>query len=196
MFGDGIFTQEGEAWKHSRYILRPQFLYKQYEDLTIFQEAVEYLLQAIEEKNNNNNSGGVIDLQELFFRFTLDTTTSFLFGQSVRSLRASNSLEERTFAEAFNTAQEYVTTRFRLVDLYWLIGGRKFRESCNIVHRFADKIIDQNLSRDKTRRSHGKYVFLDSLEANTLDRLALRGQIVNILAAGRDTTACLLSWTL
>jgi cytochrome P450 len=193
MFGDGIFTQEDDAWKNSRHILRPQFLHRQYEDLSVFEEAIDDLLEVIEE---NIGPNGVIDLQPLFFRFTLDTTTSFLFGDSVKSLRAPHTTGEQTFAEAFNTAQEYVAKRFRLLDLYWIIGGQKFRDACNQVHQFADNIIDRNLSRDRTQGSQQKYVFLDSVAEGSQDRLALRGQIVNILAAGRDTTACLLSWTL
>jgi cytochrome P450 len=193
MFGDGIFTQEGHAWKHSRQILRPQFLHRQYEDLVVFEEAVNDLLEAIE---GSSDSKDIVDLQPLFFRFTLDTTTSFLFGESVQSQRAPYFVGEQTFAEAFNIAQEYVAKRFRLLDLYWLIGGRKFRDACDQVNKFADNIIDQNLARDRTCGSQQKYVFLDSVAESTPNRIALRGQIVNILAAGRDTTACLLSWTL
>jgi cytochrome P450 len=37
---------------------------------------------------------------------------------------------------------------------------------------------------------------LDFLSQNTADRQALRSQIINILVAGRDTTACLISWTM
>ncbi|OBT41892.1 hypothetical protein VE00_07408 [Pseudogymnoascus sp. WSF 3629] len=33
MFGDGIFTQDGDAWKQSRDLLRPQFHFKKYADL-------------------------------------------------------------------------------------------------------------------------------------------------------------------
>jgi len=76
MFGDGIFTQEGAAWKHSRETLRPQFLHKQYEDLEIFKQAVDDLLDAISDTATKH--GGIVDLQPLFFRLTLDTTTSKL----------------------------------------------------------------------------------------------------------------------
>jgi cytochrome P450 len=190
MFGDGIFTQEGAAWKHSRDMIRPQLMHKQYGDLEVFREPIEDLIQNIEE------SDGIVDLQELFFRMTLDVTTAFLFGESVRSLKAPEAAGEQTFADAFNTAQSYVVQRFRLLDLYWLIGGSKFRKACNDVHRFADQIIERNLSRDRTTANEGKYVFLDAIAKHSPDRTALRGQIINILAAGRDTTACLLSWTL
>jgi cytochrome P450 len=193
MFGDGIFTQEGQAWKHSRQILRPQFQYKQYEDLAVFDDAVDDLLKAITSGIDDN---GVIDLQPLFFRFTLDTTTAFLFGESVKSLREPSSAGEESFGEAFNIAQDFIAKRFRLMELYWLIGGKKFRDACKRVNDFADNIIDRNLSRDRTSGGQEKYVFLDTVAENTEDRAALRGQIVNILAAGRDTTAGLLSWTL
>jgi cytochrome P450 len=190
MFGDGIFTQEGAAWKHSRDTIRPQLMHKQYEDLEVFREPTDDLIWNVQE------SEGVVDLQELFFRMSLDVTTAFLFGESVRSLKAPESAGELTFADAFNTAQSYIIQRYRLLDLYWLIGGKQFRKACSDVHRFADQIIDRNLSRDRTTENQGKYVFLDAIAESSKGRSALRGQIINILAAGRDTTACLLSWTL
>jgi len=192
LFGDGIFTQEGTAWKHSRELLRPQFSYKQYQDLEVFREHVDNLIE------NIPTDGSVVDLQPLFFRFTLDTTTAFLFGESVYSLKSAGPAGEPLFAEAFNTAQEYVAKRFRLLDLYWLIGGKKFYESCAAVHKFADDILDRGLKSvaDADQKRHSRYVFLDVVAQDSRDRMALRHQMINIFAAGRDTTACLLSWTL
>ena len=165
-------------------------MHEQYEDLEVLRNPTEGLIRNIQEFE------GVVDLQELFFRMSLDVTTAFLFGESVRSLKAPESAGELTFADAFNTAQSYIIQRYRLLDLYWLIGGKQFRKACNDVHRFADQIIDRNLPRDRTTDNQGKYVFLDAIAESSKDRSALRGQIINILAAGRDTTACLLSWTL
>ncbi|OAL44042.1 cytochrome P450 alkane hydroxylase, partial [Pyrenochaeta sp. DS3sAY3a] len=190
MFGDGIFTQEGAEWKHSRDMLRPQLQHKKYENLEVFRPAVDDLIHILEK------SKGAVDLQPLFFRLTLDTTTVFLFGESVRSLIATEAIGENKFSAAFNTAQHWITKRFRLLDLYWLINGTAFRQACHDVHKFADQIIDHNLPSERTRDVEtGKYVFLDAVAKNTSDRTALRGQIINLLAAGRDTTACLLSWT-
>lgn len=191
MFGDGIFTQEGPAWKHSRELLRPQLAYRQYEDLTLFREPTDDLLNALPA------AGGVVDLQPLFFRFTLDITTAFLFGESIHSLKSPSNDQEDSFARSFDLAQKYVVNRFRLLDLYWLIGGREFRDACRRVHAFADQIIDQNLSDSEDELEEGsRYVFLRTLSKVYTDRASLRGQIINILAAGRDTTACLLSWVL
>ena len=185
MFGDGIFNQEGAAWKHSRELLRPPLQHKHYENLDIFKQGVDDLVDII------SSQSAVVDLQPLFFRLALDVATDFLFGESVKSLKARESANKPTFGEAFNTAQQTVTQRFRFPDLYWMIGGSKFRKACNDVHCFADEIIARNLLR-----SSGKSrVFLDAVAESTADRDALRGQIISLLVAGRDTTACLMTWT-
>lgn len=184
MFGDGIFTQEGAAWKHSRELLRSPLQHKHYENLDVFKQSVEDLTDIL------SSQSGMIDLRPSF-RLALDVTTEVLFGESVKSLKAPKSAGEQTFGGAFNTAQEFVTKRFRLPDFYWMMGASTFRMACNDVHRFADQIIDRNLSRS-SEKSH---VFLDVVAEGTADRDALRGQIINLLAAGRESTACLLTWT-
>ncbi|PVH67890.1 cytochrome P450 [Cadophora sp. DSE1049] len=176
MFGEGIFNQDGDAWKQSRELLRPQFHVKEYSTLNIFKGATDNLLKAILDK------GGIIDLQPLFCCLTLDVMTEFLFGESVESLKVSKSTGEETFTEVFNVALDYIAKRSRLLGLYWLINGKRFRDICKKVHSFADKIIDR------------KYVFLRVMSEKRLDRTVLRSQIINILTAGRDTTASLLSW--
>ena len=141
-------------------------------------------------------TGEQIDLQPLFFRFTLDTTSSFLFGESTYTLKEGQSVTGLEFARSFDTAQDYVVKRFRLLDLYWLIGGPKFRQACFMAHQFIDKIIKRREHKEfypNDRR--GNYVFFDAVAKDSMNEEALRGQLLNILLAGRDTTACLLSWT-
>lgn len=122
-------------------------------------------------------------------------TTAFLFGDSVGSLTKTAGKDAADFAVAFNTAQDFVAKRMCLQDFYWLVGGSKFRRACATVHSFADRIIDRNLSTDRTEDREGKYVFLDTLAKACPDRTILRSQIINVLTAGQDTTACLIVWT-
>jgi cytochrome P450 len=185
MFGDGIFNQDDAAWKSSRDMLRPHLHHKHYQSLDIFQAAIDDLISIIEA------STGTLDLQPLFFRLTLDTTTAFLFGESVKSLVTPDS-GESTFASAFDAGQKWVTKRFRLAGLYWLVNGKEWRQACKDVHEFADQLIDRNLALKKA----GEEGFLHSIAEHSPNHTALRGQIINLLVAGRDTTACLLSWTL
>ena len=189
LLGDGIFTQDGPSWKHSRDLLRPQFSYQQYKDLTIFKEHIENLIALLP------GNGEQIDLQPLFFRFTLDTTSAFLFGQSTYTLKEGRSTSGMDFAKSFDTAQDYVVKRFRLLDLYWLIGGPKFSHACTSAHQFIDGIIHTRRAESASQHEKSEnYVFFDNIAAEFANDEALRGQLLNILLAGRDTTACLLSW--
>lgn len=195
LLGDGIFTQDGAAWKHSRDLLRPQFLSNRSQNFSEIQKHVEDLIQCVP------NDGRPVDLQPLFFRFTLNTTMFLLFGRSEDSLKMENSNDDADagFANDFNVAQDYLARRGRLGGLYWLISGSEFRRACKSVHSFLDEIIRKSLATDRPGQSSQektKYVFLDALIEETKDPIVLRSQLLNVLLAGRDTTACTLSWTL
>ena len=140
-----------------------------------------------------------MDIQSLFFKYTLDTTTAFLFGQSTFSLKADGAVDGTTFAANFDEAQDFVVKRFRLLDLYWLIGGPRFFRACHAVHDFVEKIVDKRRIASQSseeKEDSEQYVFIDAVARDTNSKEALRGQLLNILLAGRDTTSCLLTWTL
>ena len=196
LLGDGIFTQDASPWKHSRDMLRPLFSLNRANIFTQVEEHTEHLLQCIPANEFS-------DLQPLFFQFTFDTTTFLLFGKSMNSLQIASTTpnavnaREAEFSEAFRVSQDYLFRRGRLGDLYWLIGGKEFRKSCSIVHRFIDDAVQEALL---TYFSEGKAVdvhsFLDALIQETRDPRILRDQLLNVMLAGRDTTACCLTWTL
>jgi cytochrome P450 len=203
-FGDGIFKQEGPAWEHSRELLRPQFQHWQDDDMALFEDTVQDLFTALDKEIKKGN--GVVDLQPLFHEFTLDTTSAFLLGESVKSLlepeveEGKGEVGEQSFAQAFNTAHIYIQKRYRLGNFYWASGGRKFRAACKLVNGFADQLIDRGLNWEKKDFARdgerSKYVFLDSVAEKVKARDALGGQAVSILTAGRDTTAAIMSWVL
>ena len=190
LLGNGIFTQEGSAWKHSRELLRSQFVRTQYQNLDGFHEHVDNLLACLPDQ-------GVIDLQPLFFRLTLDTTTDLLLGKSSYSLmthKNSNS-GASDFARDFDAAQKGLAIRFRLGPLYFLYNPAQFRQSCDGVHRFIEDYITDHSREKKAVGFDMPDSFVNQLDKETTDRSALRDQLLNILLAGRDTTACCLSWT-
>ena len=71
----------------------------------------------------------------------------------------------------------------------------------DIINNFVTTYIEQALAlsqkelEEKTSRDDG-YTFLHAIAAYTRDRNILRDQIVSVLLAGRDTTACTLTWTI
>jgi len=190
LLGHGIFTQEGSAWKHSKELLRKQFVQMQYKNLDDFFEHVDNFLACLP------TSMGTVDLQPLFFKLTLDTTATLLFGQSVYSLKEGTDTKFSAFAERFDIAQGGLAKRFRLAPWHFFYRPHKFRQACSKVHQFVESYIeDRNLTgRDEKNGSTSKS-FIDQLAQESSSKEALRDQLLNILLAGRDTTACCLSWT-
>ena len=198
LLGHGIFTQNGAEWKQSRDLLRPIFNHQRTEYFTYIKQAVGNLLVRATESTKE----GFVDLQPLFFLLTLDVTTAAVLGTSTNSLQDQGGKLGLAFANAFDTGQHYLAVRGRLGDLYWLFGGRKFRAACDFVHSFVDNIVADALNKKGGGESFAleedkdNYLFIDALVSKTRDPRVIRDQLINVLLAGRDTTACLLSWTL
>ena len=199
LLGDGIFTLDNQGWKDSRQMLRPQFAREQISHVKMLEPHIQVLF-----KHVRKNKGQVFDLQELFFRFTVDSATEFLFGESVDSLKDasvgmqadSNEIDgKEQFAESFNFSQNYLASRAVMQGLYWLLNSKKFRDSNAVVHRFAQHYVKRalSLSPEELEKQNG-YVFLYELAKHTRDPKVLQDQLLNILVAGRDTTAGLLSF--
>ncbi|CAN3499128.1 cytochrome P450 52A12 [Diutina catenulata] len=200
LLGEGIFTLDGVGWKHSRAMLAPQFNREQVSHVQLLEPHVLLLARHVANAGNT-----AVDLQELFFKLTLDVATEFLFGESVECLQdASVGKTGRSdipgrskFAQAFTVAQEGLTTRLLLSNLYWLHNPASFQTAIAVVHSLVDYYVDRVLAMDANQldeASMGGYVFLVELVKQTRDRETLRSQALNILLAGRDTTAGLLSF--
>lgn len=192
LLGNGIFTQEGPAWKHSRELLRKQFIRIRYQNLDLFREHVDNLIERLPTK-------GDVDLQLLFFSLTLDTTTALLFGKSVFSLRTNTDQthENRLFAESFNLAQEGLVKRFRLAPWHFLYNPPEFRRACSNVHHFVESYIKKlNLLKSEVMEEAASHSFINQIAKESTNMKDIRDQLLNVLLAGRDTTACCLSWTL
>ncbi|GME36240.1 hypothetical protein CDV56_108500 [Neofusicoccum parvum] len=83
LLGKSIFTTDSQEWAHLRAILRPNFVKDQVAELEMLERYMEHLMALIPK------DGSTIDLQELFFRFTLNLASEFLFGHSMNTLHQS-----------------------------------------------------------------------------------------------------------
>jgi cytochrome P450 len=77
--GNGILGSDGIQWSNARALLGSLFS-KQRVDLEIFENHMDNMVDLLPQ------SGKTIDLMDWFFRFSLDVTTEYLFGESVNSL--------------------------------------------------------------------------------------------------------------
>ena len=180
-------------------MLRPSFARTRVEDLELEEKHGLNLLRAFPEADSQGWTPE-FDVQPFFYRLTMDSSTEFFFGESSHSLLTSQNSPEARFVEAFDRGQLMLGHRSSLGAYYWLKTSSEFRQDCKIVHEWTDACVDRALTRYAQRNNlknsgaEQGYIFLDELIAQTQDRIALRSQLLNVLIAGRDTTAGLLSW--
>ncbi|KAL1591909.1 hypothetical protein SLS60_011501 [Paraconiothyrium brasiliense] len=195
LLGDGIFNSDGEKWHNSRHLLRPNFARDQIADLEAFDRHFKLMLKHIP------RDGSTVDLQNLFFKLTIDSATEFLFNHSTNSLRMSEddtNNEDAIFARAFQFAQDDIITRLRWNALNFLRSNKEGEDALKICHAYVDKFVDQAMREHQAEKAAGKsdddrYVFIKELVKQTNDKERIRSELMNILLAGRDTTASLLS---
>ena len=198
LLGEGTFTVDGAKWKHIRGMIRPAFARQQVADISMLEEHVSKLLELIPK------DGAKFDLQTLFFRLTLDSATHFLFGESLDSLDPNPAKETQEFGDSLAMAQDRLFFRSRVGWIGNILPDKKLTESCSKVHavvdRYVDAAIERRMALDKGEKAapldeKKRYVFLDEIAQQTTDKKTLRDQLTNVLLAGRDTTASLLSST-
>jgi cytochrome P450 len=204
LMGDGIFTLSGDGWHHSRTLLRPQFTNEQVSRLHDIEQHTQTLLSIFKEQSAQ---GKPFDCQPYFFKLTLDTATEFLFGESTDTLSLGRKADPRLakseeFADAFNTGQTWLLYRAIAQSLHSFVTSKEYKSCTKVCHDFVDHYVQRALETAKKRDADEKdfdaerYIFLDQLTKETRDPILMRDQALNILLAGRDTTAGLLSFTI
>ena len=188
MIGDGIFTQDGAAWKRSREVLRRQFVRMQYQNLRGFREHLENLMERLHASSNITN------LQLMFRRLTLDTTIAMILGQPVESFKHESG---DLFSKAFDNASVATATRVRLGDLFFLYRPKGFFKACEIIKSYTYQFVAEALQReaDSPMKSETPS-FITELQCDSQDLQLVRDQVLNVLIAGRDTTAATMSYAL
>ena len=135
-----------------------------------------------------------------------------------RGVWAKYQLVMTDFGTAFDIALDYVALRLKLGRLWFLADGFWFRIACYKVKSYADNYIreaaahagkaakraqkkekgaaardvDSEEAMDSDERRYG---LISQLVDSYPDKVALRNQVMQLLVAGRDTTAATLTWT-
>lgn len=195
LLGEGIFDTDGEHWASSRALIRPSFTRDQVADLTSLEDLMQDLFKLLPRDGKT-----VVDLQDLFFCYTIDSATEFLFGQSVGTLKKTQS--ELGFAEAFHYAQKAVLMRGMLGPFNMFYRDRKADECNRICRDFAQHFVQEAFHAVQVKKEdmeteaetkRQKHIFSHELASRTSDKQRVLDELMNVLLAGRDTTASLLS---
>jgi cytochrome P450 len=105
--GNGIFNADGQIWKLQRQTASHLFAVKELKIYAeTFAENTKKVIELLKEKLSTDDKKQVVDIQDVFQRFTLDSITKIAFGVEVNSLRTENS-----FAKAFDQCNESIAFR-------------------------------------------------------------------------------------
>jgi cytochrome P450 len=216
LLGNGIFAADGGVWESHRKISSRLFSRNLLKDscqtiarnCRIFVDQLEKGIAA-----SDDSPYSTIDLQDMFSRLTVDITAETTFGLQLNCLRSE---KQPLFASAFDEIQ--VLCMARLVDPLFEIKRffqltpqeRRIRHLKRILDLFCNGIIQkkrQDILQLKGGDDDASVVGHDDLidlflkySKHSNETLAaadekLRDVIMNIMLAGRDTTAAGLSWT-
>ncbi|KAF8722643.1 hypothetical protein AX14_009726 [Amanita brunnescens Koide BX004] len=217
VLGSGVFNSDGDLWKFHRSLTRPAFNRDRTSDYEIFDRHAGVVIRQLKQRLHQ---GFAVDFQDLMSRFTLDTATEFLFGNCVHSLSAClpyphNATSPSTFTDtnssvsAFSQAilevQHVIANRARFGWMWPLreIWEDKTRKPMEIVDGYIEPIIREALAKKKAgafdtkdtgERLNGGETLLDHLIRDIEDPKVLKDETLNIMVAGRDTTASTLTF--
>ncbi|TGO33711.1 hypothetical protein BHYA_0231g00230 [Botrytis hyacinthi] len=215
LLGDAIFTSRGDAWKHSRQLVRPQFSRFKVSDLDLEERHVQALFARQEFQDTEDGWTEKFDLGPLFYNLTLDVATEFLYGKSVHSQESgnepghisssspTNSTEDtdfRSFGRHLDAGKETLFMKGIAGKWNKFVKGRNFNHHRDEVHRMVDKFVGECLSKAQDEKSSEPgsekkpFSLLQELAKVNQDPIQLRYETLQVLNAGRDTTGTLLGW--
>ncbi|KAI8363691.1 cytochrome P450 [Mortierella sp. GBAus27b] len=200
--GTGIFNADGAAWKNQRALARPHFQVTEYKGAAHIETQINQVFGIVDKAIA---AGDILDVQDLWSRYTIDTATGFLFGDCINAL----DVPQNKFVSAFNYTQKICGWKIRLCDYQSLVPAREFPQKVKDMDEVLLPIVDAAILREMKRldnaapgeeneHRHDNLLmhFLNSVDENgkPFDRIYLRDMLMNFLLAGRDTSTNLLTF--
>eukprot|EP00039_Didymoeca_costata_P008146 m.108529 g.108529 ORF g.108529 m.108529 type:complete len:626 (-) comp13969_c0_seq1:89-1966(-) len=226
LLGNGIFvadhgpfaSDKGDSWRIQRKIASSIFTKNQFQT-----HMGEVLLRKSRDACDIlDEAEGTVDMQDLFFAYTMDSICELAFGENENTLFAKNFKPEdelggigTEFDIATGSLVEATGAGFLHVLLIKQLQpaflqslgykafenlhpkGRKFKESVERLDKACDNLVrrrrnEENLSRSKDLLA--LFINAEKTHGEKLDDKLLRDVVKSFVIAGRDTTASLLSF--
>ncbi|XP_078432212.1 alkane hydroxylase MAH1-like [Wolffia australiana] len=212
ILGDGIFNADSESWKSQRraahmLITEPKF--KHFQEQSSRHKVENGLVPLL---TSTAEKGTAVDLHDVFLRLTFDTTCNFIFGVDPGCL--SPGLPAVPFAKAMDDAEEVLFFRHCVPESWWKLlrwlrvgEEKKMALAWKAIDDFILKQVSQRMKQEgkvAEDKPLGEELSPDLL-TSYINRLSdvggtpinskfLRDTTLNLMLAGRDTTATALSW--
>lgn len=198
VLGKGLVLAEGEAWKRSRRLYQPAFRQPAM-DATL--PAMVQCIEALLDHWAGRPAGTVTDVLEDTMQAALSIVSRTMISRDLAPFGAAGSEEDRALGRSFDHAIREAGVR--TVDLNPLAGlfpSRRQRELARVmahIHRELSGLVAARRREDAPPKDLLGFLMgaRDEETGEAMDDLQLVDELVNILVAGRGTTAIGLAWT-
>ena len=221
LLGDGIFNADGQQWFAHRKTSAHLFKLSEFKStvLDIFNHDLTIAIDYIKSKKNDS-----FDFQGLMHKFTLESISQIAFGLQLGCISDNEVEFANDFDYCTACINDSMINPFWIFERFFTPGGWRYFAALRRLNKFAAKLIKERraqvaaandttskprndllslyLNRDNfsrkdreddegEKKSSGGYsdAFMEPTDQN------LRDVILNMVIAGRDTTAQALSWT-
>uniref|UniRef100_A0A7N0RCF2 Cytochrome P450 n=1 Tax=Kalanchoe fedtschenkoi TaxID=63787 RepID=A0A7N0RCF2_KALFE len=199
LLGDGIFNVDGEGWRFQRKMASLELGSVSIRSFAFDIIASEIRTRLLPLLADKTTSGAVMDMQDVFRRFSFDNICRFSFGLDPGCLEMS--LSDSNFAAAFDLATRLSAQRAMTPSpLVWKIkrafnlGSEKdLSEAIKLVNTVAEEVIKQKRSRSRALPPDTQNDLLSRFMHSVDDDRYLRDIVVSFMLAGRDTVASVLT---
>ncbi|XP_058773100.1 alkane hydroxylase MAH1-like [Vicia villosa] len=207
-FGNGIFISDSDTWKYNRSLFLSVFKQRGFQ---LFQEKViqnKLETSLIPLLDHLQQQGSVVDLQDVFNRFTFDNICSVILGCDPNCL--SIEFPDVACEKAFEQIEKCIFYRHVMPRSFWMLQKllqvgeeKKMTKACKEFDQFIYANIESK--REELRKGIVQNVemvdvlttFMSAEKSSQViahDDKFLRDAASNLFIAGRDTITSALTW--
>ncbi|CAO3607796.1 unnamed protein product [Cunninghamella blakesleeana] len=204
LLGHGIFNANGEVWRYQRKTASQIFNVKNFRDhfTKIFVEHLHFMVTNLFDPAIEK--GTIVDFHDIMFKFTLDSFVKIGFGVDLHALSTKDKVP---FASSFDIIQQNAYIRFtnpyhkyiEKINQYTKPWETSIEQHLKVINDFAYKVIQQRRQEIQMGQTFNdllsRFMMAKNEKEELLNDTELRDVVLNMVIAGRDTTAQALSWT-
>ncbi|GAB3560122.1 cytochrome P450 [Spirosoma fluminis] len=191
--GNGLLTSDGDFWRRQRRLAQPAFHRQKLAALaqTMVQETADWITEL-----KRHDRRQPVNVSQAFMDVTMRIVCKTLFGSDVVGKLDG-------LSSALDTLQYYANQRMLSpirVPMSWPTPAhQRFRKAGALVDSFIYGVIGQRRQNQPTQHDDLLDMLLNAEDEETGERMSdqqLRDECVTLFAAGHETTAVSMAWTL
>ena len=187
LFGENLFTSDGELWRKLRKVVTPAFHHR------LLQTYSETMVANTKQVISHWQDGEVLDVPQEMMDLTLSTTTTTLYGKEINSRETGDAIVR--FIELFN---DRISSLFPVPTWIPTAKNREIKRTLQVGINLLQPMIDEK----RNTPEKGSDVLSMLLEAQqhhkdiTITDQQIYNEISNLFAAGYEVIPHTLAFTL